>query len=526
MSKLEDHINNVLQQLKTEVSAETWISRWRYFNQMKKIADGLGIKEPCQELYDAYIADDRGSKERRSLHIRCVKLLDAAASTNAKNEHGISFNESPMPAIAEVQDFFQGKSFPLPKGICLDHLIVKAEIEMQHLCLSESTMGQYRHAWVDLHRYFIRNRYADYDEPLIQAFLHENDLLRKSGAIKEWKWKINRKAAHVLLEVASTGCFEWGHINRNVQWECAGLNQIRAKYLALLKQRNLRKSTIVLHDYVFRRTMAFARAASQNDLSSLSPEKVQLVISSFSDVCNQRSMATVIPILRSLLAFLFDTGFINRDLSGIVMGAFVQRGSVTPYLSQKDQAELVSCLGNESRRTKAVILLALKLGLRDCDICNLTFHEIDWRNDRILLNQNKTGEPLVLPLLPDIGNALMDYITKERPASSKYPYVFLRAQAPHIKLSSVYPICSNLLQAKNIAPVDGAATGVHLFRYTMVHRLLMAKAPRQVITGILGHTSREADKPYLSMEESMLRMCALDLSVAGRISWEGGSLRG
>jgi site-specific recombinase XerD len=120
----------------------------------------------------------------------------------------------------------------------------------------------------------------------------------------------------------------------------------------------------------------------------------------------------------------------------------------------------------------------------------------------------------------------MDYITKERPASSKYPYVFLRAQAPHIKLSSVYPICSNLLRAKSIAPVNGAATGAHLFRYTMVHRLLMAKAPRQVITGILGHTSKEADKPYLSMEESMLRMCALDLSVIGCISWEGGNLHG
>jgi len=57
----------------------------------------------------------------------------------------------------------------------------------------------------------------------------------------------------------------------------------------------------------------------------------------------------------------------------------------------------------------------------------------------------------------------------------------------------------------------------------MVHKLLAAKVPHQVITDALGHTSKESDKPYMSMEESMLRMCALNLSVIGRISWRGGA---
>ena len=121
----------------------------------------------------------------------------------------------------------------------------------------------------------------------------------------------------------------------------------------------------------------------------------------------------------------------------------------------------------------------------------------------------------------------MDYIMNERPKrDGRYPYIFLREQAPHNKLASVYPACSKLIEKMEIKPVNGTAAGVHLFRYTLVHRLLQAKVPHQVITDALGHTSKEADKPYLSMEESMLRMCALDLSIIGCVSWEDGAKNG
>jgi len=447
MTKLETVINTILQQLKTELANETWESRCRYFKQMLKSAKLLGITEPCAKLYDVFIADDNGSPERHALHVRCVKLLDSFACTQAQDEHGLLFNEPPPPDDTEVHEFFQGREFPITADVRLDLLIVKAEIEMRYLHLTDSTIGQYKHSWMNIRHYFYDAGVSTYDESLLKCFIQEINNLRNKGSMKEWKWKINRKAAHVLIEVANTGRFLW-----------------------------------------------------------------------------KRSMATTLPILRSQLAFFHTTGLISKDLSGIVMGCFVQRCSVAAYLSEKDQVKLVAQLAKESKRTKAVILLAMHLGLRDCDICNLTFQVIDWRDDRIRLIQKKTGEPLVLPLLPDVGNALMDYILNERPKrTDNYPYIFLRRQAPHQKLTSVYPICSRLLRCLGIKPVNGTATGVHLFRYSIAHKLLAAKVPHQVITDALGHTSKESDKPYLSMDESMLRMCALDLSDIGRISWKGGA---
>jgi integrase len=523
MNKLETGIAIVLQRLKSELAAATWESRRQYYNQMLQLAHTLGINEACQKLYDAYIADDNGFKNRRKMHIHCVKLLDAIEGTNARDEHGKLYNEQSLPGKEETEKYFHSRQYPPADKVSIDHLIVKAEIEMRYLNLSESTIGQYRHAWMDILRYFNRHNSPDYDEQLLQCFIREIGSHRDEGSMKQWKWKINRKAANVLIEVANTGQFHWGLIKPGIT--CAGMEieNIRNLYLSLLKSRNLSKSTINLHDYVFRKLVSFLKIDTANDLFLLSPKSVQGVIINLAGICNKRSMATILPVLRSLLASLFTLGYAEKDVSGIVMSGYVQKGSVAGYLSQKDQAAILEQINKESKRTKAIILLAVKLGLRGCDISNLTFQELDWRNDKITLLQKKTGTPLVLPLLADVGNALMEYILYERPKrKDRYPYVFLRKQAPYNKITSAYSTCSKLLMKLGIKPVNSQAKGAHVFRYTMVHRLLAVKTPHQVITNTLGHVSKESDKPYLSMEESMLRLCALDLSVVGTVSWEGG----
>jgi integrase len=524
MNKLEATINTVLQQLKPELAPSTWESREFYFRRMLKIAKSLDIDVPCQKLYDAYIADAAGRGEGRQLHIRCVKLLDAAAETKARNNQGILFNEAVMPSLTKTEEYFSNRQYPLTDKTNIDFIIVKAEIEMKYLGLSTSTMGQYRHAWIDIRRYLCIREVYEYDEQLLQCFLTDIGFQRDNGTMNEWKWKINRKATLVLMEIANTGRFEWCKVKNSIEDVNVAIDEIRMRILLSLQQRNLSKSTISLHGYVFRKLIEFADVKTREDLHQLLPERIQDVVLKFAEVCNRRSMATILPILRSLLTSLHTSCNIERDLSGVVLSGFVQRNSVAAYISDNDQIALTTQLEFESKRNRAMILLALKLGLRDCDICNLEFNDVDWRNDKIRLNQKKGGEPLVLPLLAEVGNALMDYIFNERPKRDDgYPYIFLRAQAPHIKLSSIYSVCSRLLNRMSIKPVNGDSVGVHLLRYTMVYRLLKAKVPHQVITDALGHTSKESDKPYLSMEEPMLRMCALDLSIVGKVSWKGGA---
>ena len=521
MANLEEIISVVLAQRKPQLAPSSFESLNFYCKQLSQMASKMNITVPCQKLYDAFIEDDRNSKERSSRHRQCVKLVDYYAGTHAKDEHGNSFNRSSLPTEDETQDFFKDMSYPISIQITIDHLIIKSELEMRDLKLSSSTIGQYKHSWLDIRDYFNEQNAGIYANEVLRQYISEINGLRNKCLMNEWKWKMNRKAAHVLLEVADTGAFNWKPIQQNLSFTDHDLEELRTLYINTLSEKNLSKATIDLYDYVFRKTLLLAGIQTIEELARLSYAETQLIIESFSTICNKRSMSTILPILKTLLSFLSEHDVTDNNLSNVVMSRFIQKGNVSAYLSIEDEKRLIEQLEQESLRTKAIILLALRFGLRDSDVCNLTFQSIDWNKEKLCVVQQKTGESIIFPLLPEIGNALMEYIIHERHPRKDYPYIFLRKQAPYNKIASAYPFCSKLLSKLEIQPVNGKTNGLHLFRYTLTHRLLAAKVTHQVVTDILGHTSKESDKPYISLEEPMLRMCSLDLSEIGKIHWKG-----
>lgn len=149
---------------------------------MLKCAKLHGITEPCAKLYDVFIADDNGSPERHAQHVRCVKLVDALACTQARDEHNLPFNLPPMPGEAEVRGFFKDRDFPITTDVCIDYLIVKAGIEMRYLHLTNSTIGQYKHSWKDIRSYFYDAGVSGYDETLMKCFIQEINTLRNKGS--------------------------------------------------------------------------------------------------------------------------------------------------------------------------------------------------------------------------------------------------------------------------------------------------------------------------------------------------------
>ena len=70
------------------------------------------------------------------------------------------------------------------------------------------------------------------------------------------------------------------------------------------------------------------------------------------------------------------------------------------------------------KRNYAILVIAAMLGIRDSDIAALTFDNLDWENSRIELVQKKTYEPLSLPLLPAVGEAIIDYLKNGRRATT------------------------------------------------------------------------------------------------------------
>lgn len=185
------------------------------------------------------------------------------------------------------------------------------------------------------------------------------------------------------------------------------------------------------------------------------------------------------------------------------------------YLTEEEMRWIKSVLEEDttlSLQNKAICLLALYTGMRSSDICSLTFKSIDWDNDLIRIKQQKTGAALVLPLRAVVGNAIFDYITKERPKSSA-DTIFLTVNAPYRRLhsSNLNAICVSIMEKAGIRQNPGDRKGMHLFRHYLATSLLGHGVEQPIISSTLGHQSPNSLAPYLSADFTHLKECALNI---------------
>lgn len=164
--------------------------------------------------------------------------------------------------------------------------------------------------------------------------------------------------------------------------------------------------------------------------------------------------------------------FINRgDLIDAVNLTGVKRSHrILPVLSDHDQELVVqACMSKiVSARDSAITLPALTTGLRACDIVALRLIDINWRERTIGIIQQKTHNPLTLPLAVMVTSKLGAYILDERPDSND-DHVFLACVAPHTKLSDHSSIYSVTKETFRKAGVTDIKAGTSVRRY---HRVI------------------------------------------------------
>jgi integrase len=142
-------------------------------------------------------------------------------------------------------------------------------------------------------------------------------------------------------------------------------------------------------------------------------------------------------VIRAFLRHLYDAKKVMFDYSGIIPKH--RRGKILPTTYSIDEVvQLETSVDRTSKvgiRDYAVLLLVTRLGLRSGDIAGLTYDNVDFIGHTIRLTQEKTNQPLTLPLLPEIQEAIEEYIRFARPRSDSN-FIFLSANAPHEKMTT------------------------------------------------------------------------------------------
>lgn len=221
--------------------------------------------------------------------------------------------------------------------------------------------------------------------------------------------------------------------------------------------------------------------------------------------------------LRGFLSFVHEKGYMDKNLFSTIPSIRHIRECTIPSAYSKDEVEkILNCIDRcniKGKRDYAMILLAARLGLRASDICNLTISNLNWDRNLIEIVQEKTNKTLQLPLLNEVGDAIIDYLHFRQKSLLKY--VFLRVENPPGKLysHSLYMIVSRYISRAGVHVPQGKKHGPHALRHSLSSLMLENKVPLPVISEILSHASSDTTKVYLKIDISQLRECALEVPI-------------
>lgn len=234
-------------------------------------------------------------------------------------------------------------------------------------------------------------------------------------------------------------------------------------------------------------------------------------LTGFSNASKDHMMRTV----RQFMGFCFKNGHCPTDLSGqIPLVRYEKRAKLPSAYSYDEVMRLLSTVdrsGPTGKRNYAILLLVARLGLRSGDVCRLKFENLDWENNRISLTQHKTGRPLTLPLLEDVGLAIIDYLKFGRPKFDSQ-HIFLKHSVPNGKFqtSGLYSMVARYVGQAGLLSFK-RKVGPHALRHSLASRLLEERVPLPVISEILGHASTNTTAAYLAIDLEQLRSCALEV---------------
>jgi len=250
-------------------------------------------------------------------------------------------------------------------------------------------------------------------------------------------------------------------------------------------------------------------------IQGISPQIISLYVESLqgtSPVYVKHLLGT----LRNYFRFAYKSGGVEQDWSQSVPSVISPKNISVPALWSQEEIEcILSSIdrGNPTgKRNYAIILLVVQLGLRISDVAGLRLSSLKWERKELELVQHKTSKRVVLPLLDDVGWAIIDYIQHSRPKVEN-PILFMSTKAPYENLSpsAVGSILYRQLQRCGIPAKEGVASGMHSLRHALARRLLESGTPLSTVADIMGHSSFASTSPYLKVDIQALRECALSL---------------
>lgn len=317
----------------------------------------------------------------------------------------------------------------MEKQLSLNLLIPELLSRIRQYGIKKISMEQYEVVCRNLKRYAAGEGVDVYSKELLDKFDDkEAGRCERNEICPEYLRFISR-VLRLLGMLAETGeinfCSSSCHKKYLVSEPAGQLIQGILDYYDLCGEARIEMDTVIRHLFSYAEKAGYPVHTITDDLL------MDFLVRELS-VTNKGSMG------RSLRAIEYVSGYFRMQGIGNLLLDFNQLNAkgihirmIPPY-SQDEIGRMLKSIDVSSAigmRDYAIILLAFDTGLRGVDIRTLCLSDIDWKSGRILINQDKTKEPLILPLTGKTMNAIADYILKARPECGCNE-VFLNAKGP------------------------------------------------------------------------------------------------
>jgi len=279
-----------------------------------------------------------------------------------------------------------------------------------------------------------------------------------------------------------------------------------------LSERTMEGKSIQLTKF-----LNYIKESGIREISQLDAESILSYVKYISEKGYSTSTRSgILFTLRRFLSFLYERKYIDipmQQLFPVIYSNKMER--IPSYYSEDELRNILSHVNRDEgigKRDYLILLLAIQLGIRAGDIRLVKLEFIQWGKNTIEFIQQKTGNPIQIPLPENIKYAIIDYIRNGRPKGES-SYIFLRHRAPFAPYESTnvfHYVITKYMDEAMISYSD-RKHGLHSMRHSLASNMLKNNTPYPVITGILGHKSTNTTRLYLSIDIEQLRSIALEV---------------
>jgi site-specific recombinase XerD len=402
------------------------------------------------------------------------------------------------------------------KQVHLSELICSVSGVLLEKQYSAGAIGSYRTVWRKLQQYFDSSDEIYYRQDTAMGFLRDEYGIIPGEPMKKPQIDALRKV-QVLEDYYTLGDITPKRKSRKYDYP----DQFKDIFEGFIEYRRKKGYSIrqkQLYTLYLERFGEYLNTEGVVEFSEIK-ERHLIAFAGYISQFPKPTIANTLSVTKSLLVYAYEQGLLPVDLSKAVPKSGYRKNRPLPSAYSREEVERVLKAvdrGNPvGKRDYAVLMLAAKLGIRAGDIVNLKLSDLKWDKSCIEFIQGKTEKAIVLPILDDVGEAIIDYLKYGRPKTEK-KNVFIVHRAPFHEFTgkNLHHLVKKHILSSGIKVKRESKLGPHSLRHSLASALLEINTPLPVISEVLGHTNPGTTGLYLKIGISQLRKCALEVSHA------------